>query len=299
MLEHYIGIDMGGTKTEAILCDEKFRVVVRNRYPGMNVKGANPNIIASDVKAMAEEFVYRAGFLPYHIKFVVLAAAGAGDAETRQYLKNAFLGYMPDYDVRIISDAEAALAGAFGGKPGIVIITGTGSIVWGKDLSGKVVRAGGLGYLLGDEGSGFDVGKLGLKSALDAYYAGANTKIADEICELWKIADISQALNIVYKEEKPASKIAEIAPVVLQLAEAGDELATKIISQSMSALSLQIETVAGQLKFDSLIPLCLIGGLSNRRDLLEARILKHLPQGKYDFVAYQYEPAIGAVISSL
>jgi N-acetylglucosamine kinase-like BadF-type ATPase len=159
-----------------------------------------------------------------------------------------------------------------------------------------VVRSGGLGYLLGDEGSGFDLGKLGLKSSLNAHFAGKNTQISAEICQSWKIADINQALNVIYKEANPAPKIAEIAPIILGLAEKGDETALNILAQSMSALSLQIEMTAQQLEFEGVIPLCIIGGLSNRRELLESLIQNHLPSGKYEFTAPQYKPAIGAIL---
>ncbi|NQS96830.1 MAG: hypothetical protein HQ591_00095 [candidate division Zixibacteria bacterium] len=298
MLDYYIGIDCGGTKTEAVLCDPGYNIITRSRFEGLNLRGLNPNIAAALVKKIIEDLTYQAGMLPYHITLTVLAAAGGGDPEIRSQVEYSLKGYMPTQPVKVITDAEAALAGAFKGEPGIVIIAGTGSIAWGKDSAGEIARAGGYGYILGDEGSGFWMGREALKRCLDAHHRSERIPLTAKICELWGLEYISDTVNMVYESEKPAAKTAEIAPLIFQAAESGDDSASEIIASAGEALGKIAKTLADKLAFEGLIKVCLSGGLSKQRRALEPHILKHLISGKFEIVSPAYEPAIGAVIHS-
>jgi N-acetylglucosamine kinase-like BadF-type ATPase len=295
MLEYYLGIDAGGTKSEAVLCDENYRIASRNWYQGLNLRGLNPNIAASTVKLILEDMTYRAGLLPYHIGLTVLAAAGAGDAKTREMVEWACKNYMPTQKVKVVTDAEAALTGAFNGTPGIVIIAGTGSIAWGKDDNGKIARAGGLGYLLGDEGSGFWLGQQALKKALNYHYNGKGSILGKKICELWGLRDLEEALNLIYQTEKPAPKIAEIAPLIFQILEAGDDLAKEILCEAGSELAELVLSLAESLEFRETIKFCLCGGLA-KSGILEKEVNAHLDMQRFVLTMPLYETAIGAVM---
>jgi len=296
MIENYIGIDAGGTKAIAVLTDAKLRILARERFEGMNVSQMNPNTVSRLLQQIIDDLTYRAGMLPYHIGLTILAAAGAGEAKTREEVEYACHGRMPERKVKVITDAEAALAGAFVGGAGIVLISGTGSIAWGKDDRGRIVRAGGYGYLLGDEGSGFWLGREALRRCLAAHHRGETTALAGKICEIWQLSDIAKAVTIVYSAEKPAGKIAELAPLVFESYEAGDPLSVEILQEAGKKLAELVETTVKGLSLASPIKVNLTGGIASQVKVMQPLIQEHLP-GEYQFVPAAYDAAVGAVIA--
>ena len=298
MIENYIGIDAGGTKSIAVLTDAKLRLLARENYEGMNISQMNPNTVSRMVQQIIDDLTYRAGMLPYHIGLTVLAAAGAGEVKTREEVEYACHGRMPERKVKVITDAEAALAGAFDGGAGIALISGTGSIAWGKDEAGKIVRAGGYGYILGDEGSGFWLGRELLRRCLDAYHRGEITALGKKAAELWQIADISKAIPLVYGVEKPAAKTAELAPLVFEAYEAGDPMAVEILQEAGKKLAELVEKTAKGLSITEPVKVNLTGGIAGQQKVILPLIQAHLT-GEYQFVPAAYEAAVGAVIATL
>ncbi len=296
MMENYIGIDAGGTKSIAVLADAKLRILAREHYEGMNVSQMNPNLVSRLVQQIIDNLTYRAGMLPYHIGLTVLAAAGAGEAKTREEVLNACRGRMPERKVKVITDAEAALAGAFDGGAGIALISGTGSIAWGKDEAGKIVRSGGYGYILGDEGSGFWLGRETLRRCLEAYHRGETTTMGKKAAELWQIEDISKVVPLVYGAEKPAAKIAELAPLVFEAYEAGDPMAVEILQEAGKKLAELVEKTAKGLSIAAPVKVNLTGGIAGQLKVMQPLIQGHL-SGEYQFVPATYEAAVGAVIA--
>ena len=296
MKEHYIGIDAGGTKSEAVIVNQDLRILAEGIYEGMNVRQMNPNTVSRIVKTIIDDLTYRAGLLPYHAGLTILAAAGAGDAKIREQVEYACEGRMPQQIVKVITDAEAALAAAFGAEPGIVVISGTGSIAWGKDESGQVMRAGGHGYILGDEGSGFWIGREAVRKSLDGFHRGEDLPLAEKICQLWEIDDVSQAVSVVYNDEKPAYKAGTLAPIVFEAADTGDDLCRSILKDAAGELINLAEAITGRVKFRGLVNLCFSGSIANK--LREGGYFEDIDSiANYDINEPLYQPAIGAVIA--
>lgn len=293
-MPHIIGIDSGGTKIEAALVDEYGRIIARTQHEGVNLRQTNPNTAARICAEVVNDLTYRGGILPYHVAGVVLAAAGAGDAKICGMAIDAFRVRMPGIKMFIVSDAEAALEGAFAGEPGIILISGTGSIAWGKDSAGKMVRAGGFGYILGDDGSGFWIGREAIRQALSAVYRGETIPLCEKICHLWEIQNLQQAVTIIYTEQKPAPKIAKIAPIVFDLAVSGDETALHILSSAAEQLALLVENAGNRLNTSPPMKICFMGGIANRKEVITPLILKNLPDGKYEFIDAKSDAAAGA-----
>lgn len=296
MKEHYIGIDAGGTKSEAVIVDQDLKILAAGIYEGMNVRQANPNTVSRIVKTIIDDLTYRAGLLPYHAGLTILAAAGAGDAKIREQAEYACEGRMPGQKIKVITDAEAALAAAFGGKPGIVVISGTGSIAWGKDESGKVMRAGGYGYILGDEGSGFWIGREAVRISLDEFHRGDDSPLAGKICQLWEIENVYQAVSVVYSDEKPAFKAGTLALLVFEAAEAGDETCSNVLKEAAGELIKLADAITGRGKFPEPVNLCFSGTVA--RKLHEGGYFEGIGSiVNYTMIEPQYNPAAGAVIA--
>lgn len=296
MKEHYIGIDAGGSKSEAVIVDMDNRILAQGIFEGMNVRQMNPNVISRIVKTIVDDMTYRAGLLPYHAGLTILAAAGAGDEKIRDQAEYACKGRMPEQHVRVITDAEAALAAAFGSESGIVVISGTGSIAWGQDKTGRVMRSGGYGYILGDEGSGFWIGREALRRCLDGFHRGEDLPLAEKICGLWDIDDVYQSVSVVYNDEKPAFKAGQLTPVVFEEAESGDQTCREILSAAASELMKLADNVAHAGDFNQPVNLCFSGSVAQKlqkKDYFDEMV----SAVNYNLMNSQYSLAVGAVIA--
>ena len=177
---------------------------------------------------------------------MVAGLAGAGRVIDQQRITDRLseLARLKDFNlekVSIESDARIALEGAFSGKPGVVVIAGTGSIVFGKDEHDKVYRAGGWGRLIGDEGSGYAIGREAFHSVakmLDGY--GEKTKLLKLFDEKFGLGTQDAIINAIYEEKYD---FASVVPMVIEAASKGDSTAKKILVHACSDLVEVINTV--------------------------------------------------------
>ena len=159
-----LGVDAGGSHTTVVIADAEFQVLARvdgpasAMRPGGGEKSAA--IIADTVRRAASQ---AARELP--ARWMGVGAAGAGRDVEQGQLREALLATGLAEDVRVISDGEAALRSAFGTEPGLLISAGTGSIAYARDPAGRLHRAGGYGWQMGDEGGGYWLGRRALGAA--------------------------------------------------------------------------------------------------------------------------------------
>jgi N-acetylglucosamine kinase-like BadF-type ATPase len=143
--------------------------------------------------------------------------------------------------IKIESDARIALEGAFSDKPGIILIAGTGSIVFGKDERGKTYRAGGWGRLIGDDGSGYAIGQEAFRAvarSLDGF--GEKTRLVKLLDAKHGFETQETIINALYKEN---FDVASVAPMVLEAASRGDKIARRILINGCSGLTELVRVV--------------------------------------------------------
>jgi glucosamine kinase len=157
---------------------------------------------------------------------LVVASRGLWTVGERHALARSLRGYARR--VRVISDAQAALLGALDGRPGVLVLSGTGSIVVGRDARSRWSRAGGLGPLVGDEGSGFWLGREWLRV-------------------LARDGRLVATLRAVHATD-PVRTIAALAPRVIERARRGDRRALRIVREGQRHLAARALEVARALK---------------------------------------------------
>lgn len=234
MTEGYVaGIDGGGTKTRCLIADETGRVLGEgmagpSNYQVVGLAGAAASLSDAVTQALAA-----AGVEPGALAGVCAGLAGVGRPEDKAAMTGA-LAFLAPARVLVVEDARIALAGALAGGPGAVVIAGTGSIAYGIDGAGQTVRAGGWGWVLGDEGSGFDIGRRALAAALAAQDGtGPATRLGQLICAAWELERLDQLVRRVYADVAAARPaIAGLVPVVVAAAESGDAVAAAILEQA-------------------------------------------------------------------
>src|SRR5262249_25584071 len=148
----------------------------------------------------------------------------------------------------VTNDAVIALAGATANGQGIIVISGTGSISFGRNGEGRSVRAGGWGYVYGDEGSGFDIARQALRASLRMDEGwGPPTHLRDLLLEATGARNANQMLHEFYTDTWPRSRVATLAPLVDRAATEGDGVAAQIIGNAAQDLALLATSVRAQL----------------------------------------------------
>jgi N-acetylglucosamine kinase-like BadF-type ATPase len=292
-----IGIDGGGTHTRAILAN------ARGETLGAGEAGtANPN--AHGYPAAQNEILaaIQRAFDDAKIEKQIVAAAGLGIGGVDRTEERARFQTWAEQNiaqrVAVMNDSEIVLAAGSPDNWGVALIAGTGSMAFGKSRAGKTARAGGWGYLIGDEGSGFDLGRSALRAATQAADGrGEPTQLLAAILDHWKLENPQQLIPHVYHSGLKPADFAQLASVVVRVAKKGDAVALNMLEQSADALATTIIAVARALDFREAIPLAMTGGLLIETETLRTRLVEIAQQRGYHFspVALVLHPVMGAV----
>lgn len=261
-----LGIDGGGTKTLVALVDRSGRVVRTARAGGTN---------PIDNPAWRVELEAVLGPLMDTPRLIAAAAAlpaygevEAVSAAQDEAVARAF-GTRPQ---SILNDVDAAQIGAFAGHPGILILSGTGSMAWARDAQGKSHRVGGWGEAIGDEGSGYWIGHrvLGqVSQSLDG--RAAPTELVDALFAEFGLDRARPSDSVegwVSGLSHPRSAIAALAPLAIRLAEAGDAAARGIVFTAADELARHVTAIQPRVGRDA--PWSYAGGTFNSQFLLTA-----------------------------
>jgi N-acetylglucosamine kinase-like BadF-type ATPase len=295
-----VGIDGGGTKTLTLLADAGGTVIARAQGGPSNQNVVGPDAAAATIARTMIECCRSAGMFVEGIAAGVIGLAGAGSPDERMNLLR-LIGSHFDATVRerlrlrIETDARIALEGAFDGGPGIVVIAGTGSAVIAKNAEGEVRTFGGWGRVLGDEGSGYFIGREALRSLLltcDA--AGALGPLERSVAEETGLRTRDQIISAVYRDN---FTMPSIAPLVLRAADAGDAHALSIVNTAAGFLADQVAIAVDRLVWKDDPGIVFTGGLIDAGGLyagmLEAAIRERTSRARVH--APLRSPAEGAV----
>ena len=270
-----VGIDAGGSSLDCAI----ERGGVTNEVHG---DAANVRTAGIDGAAKLIAAAVRDGLRGETFDALVVGAAGAGDTVVARALEAALRSYFPQGAIAVHDDAEIALRAAVPQGDGAVLIAGTGSIAYAR-VGEETHRAGGYGYLLGDDGSGFAIGRAALGQML-RWYDGraAHSELFDAIAARLQVSDAQALLGRIYGEPNMVSGIAALAQLVLDRAGAGERVATKIIQNAAHELVDLVKSLTQRAQLGKReLPLVFSGGLFAGNSLLsylvETRLLADMP----------------------
>ncbi len=280
-----IGIDGGGTKTKGAITDLPGSILSEKQTGSTNVHIVGYEVAARRLWNLIRELANQADGRLSAVSVVVAGVAGMGCPSDRK----AYLATLKRVagkvrfswrKVQVRTDAEIALAGAFLGSPGIVVIAGTGSIVIGKDERGDMHRVGGWGREFGDEGGGFQLGRKALAAVAKASDGRSGpTALTDALLQRLKLTDVS---GLVEKVSRNTLDVSTLAPLVLEAAEQGDKVAKEIVKQSADELIDHVRALISKIQIKRKVDVAFIGGLIDQpnvySNLLENKLSSVLPQ---------------------
>ena len=297
---HVLGIDAGGTKTICLLADERGVIHSEGRGPGANLHAAGELAVEKVLREVMETAIGDRAIVPAAI---CLGIAGVDREDEAQIVRGIMRRIMRRIGHRsrvlVVNDALIALVAGARDAPAIVIIAGTGSIVYGRNAGGDAARAGGWGHMIGDEGSGYWIGRESLAAVMRASDGrGPATRLTREILTHFNVDDESRLPRIVYDRDVPRRSVAALGPIAQRVAEQGDAVAIRILERAAEELVLAARSVASRLEMrGDAFTFYLAGGVFRVVPWLADEVTRRLAEvaPRCQVQILREEPAVGAV----
>ena len=243
----FLGVDGGQSSTMAVIGDHTGRILgLGQDGPCNHVKSAAEGrekfirVIGGCIRTACEQAA-----IPATTNFEAACLGFSGGPADKQQILASFL---QTSNLNVTNDAIIALTGAHAGGPGVITIAGTGCISFARNAVGKLTRAGGWGFMFGDEGGGFDLTRQALRAALRHHEGwGPPTMLHDMLLEATGCSDANVLLHAFYTTDYPRPRIASFSKLVDQAANAGDQVALTLLNNAAQELATITAASRGQL----------------------------------------------------
>ncbi len=288
-----IGIDGGATHSTAVAVLPDGNAVAVAYGEGLNFNNVGTEKVRLRIESIVREIQEKTGMT---IDCVCIGSAAldfAADIETTR----KFTGLLTEEQIDLQSDAYAALMGLTRGKPGMIAICGTGSMLMLADSSGNQYISGGWGYLMEDSGSGYALARQGLIAVINEYEGtGEPTSLSRHACNYFDADDLRRVIDKLYAPDFTPDMLAGFARYVIAEAENGDEICTEIIRRNMTHIAHQAAELFK--KAPEAVHAGLYGGIfahsALAKETFETELLSRMPGAV--ICSPEYTPELGAVI---
>jgi N-acetylglucosamine kinase-like BadF-type ATPase len=293
---HVLGIDAGGTKTICLLADGHGTVIGEARGDGANLQATGELEVEKVLHHVMDAAIGDRDVRP---DAICLGIAGVDRPQDTAAVHGIMRRIGFKARVVVVNDALVALVAGAGDGEGVVVVAGTGSIAYGRDGSGRAARAGGWGYLLGDEGGGFWIGRAALTAVVRQFDGrGPVTLLTPMILEHLGLSTPSELIHEIYYRDVHRHTIAGMAGLVQQAMEQRDAIAAEILTRAGAELASAARSVITRLEMrGAAFPTVLAGGIFRGIPWLVDDVTRRFSEiAPRTWVhPLEVEPAIGAV----
>lgn len=264
-MQYFLGLDAGGTKTRAVIIDENSKILGEGLGGPANYHNIGLNQVTKNVYRTIEEVLSKSFLQKDQIFWVTAGIAGCNTPRDHMRLSTSFTTENMKIFSGKMTVVSDAVIGLYSGTipPGIVVVCGTGSNVYGKNAHGEEAMAGNWGHFLGDRGSGYHLAKKMFETVIASYDGTGEQTILIRMLE--ERLRVTSPIDILdwYNEMKPSiHEISDFAPLVLESAEQGDEVARQLVESNLSELGRALKAVVKKLKTeDDFNRVVIVGGL--------------------------------------
>ena len=293
---YVLGIDAGGTKTVCLLANDAGEVCAEARGGGANLQSAGELEVEKVLHRLMEAALAEHDVRPSAICLGIAGVDRPADAEAVRGIMQRIGFKTPTL---IVNDALVALVAGVGDEPGVVVLAGTGSIAYGRNAAGRAARAGGWGYLVGDEGGGYWIGRSALSAIVRQFDGrGPATLLTGMVLDHMRVASPTELIHHIYDRDLHRLAIAGLAGLVQRARDEGDAVASQILVRAATELAGAAASVIGRLGMrGDAFPTVLGGGIFRGVPWLkgdvEARLSEVAPRSIVRIL--DVEPAVGAV----
>ena len=300
---YVLGIDGGGTKTKGIIAKSNGEIIAEATVGPTNPNSIDKWSLKKELQNLFTLLKQQCDSCFFQLKHVFAGMSGVGHPTTKEMVQKILVDLLPDHvHVTVNIDAINALYSGTLGKPGIVQIAGTGSITFSINHDGLSDRVGGWGYLIGEMGSGFALGRDALEAAFLAHDGlGIPTAISNFLLEYFQAAKLPDIIHAVYQEKNQKERVASLSKIVMRAADDGDQVARGIIQKNAIHMGKSIACLqTKRFSKKDRVPVVLTGGIYNRLDLFQAIIEKEIRQHQLESILTvpKMEPVGGAIVAA-
>jgi N-acetylglucosamine kinase-like BadF-type ATPase len=290
----FLGIDGGGSKTSCVIGDER-SLLGTGTSGGSNVVRVGQCQARESLHAAIGQACAAANVAPKQIKKTCVGIAGGARPEIAGIVRRLLSEFVSG-EVEVVGDMVIAMEAAFSGDPGVIVISGTGSIAYGRTSKSETARAGGWGYAISDEGSGHWIGRSAVAACIRTYdEANCTNVLLESIMRSWGVTTREQL--VVTANTSPPPDFAALLPVVLSAADAGDATAGTVLTQAGAELSNLAKIVIGRLFANAAVSVAVAGGVFCNcavvRQIFAESVLAVYPQASVNAVVI--DPVKGAL----
>jgi len=247
-MQYFLGIDGGGTKSRLIIGDENLNKKALYLGESINIFSVGKDKCFSALKDLIETSLLKENINIKDVKRICVASAGlAREYEIKEF--NSFFNKnYPTLETILTTDVRALMVGSLQDKDGICLIAGTGSVAMGQDSNKNVVRAGGFGWRLGDEGSASFIAQEAIKRSIKSQEnRDIETKMMQPLLKFFKLKDRDEAIKYFHSSSLDKATVSSAASVVTEWARKGDPLALDILKISADELFKLVLSVHNRL----------------------------------------------------
>lgn len=297
---YWLGVDGGGTNCRAALADASGKILSSGQAAAANLIRVGLDTAVANIQRAVAEACAQAGIAPAQITGACFGLAGVGNPQHHAMMQTALRAVFPQTHLLLETDARIALAGATDLQPGVVVIAGTGSIACGINARGEFARAGGWGPAMGDEGSGYYIGRRALAAVVMAYdERGAATSLSGPVCQHFNVETPPELPPVIYNEPvKVMHEIAQLSKLVVAHAQTGDAVALGILGDAAHELARAVNAVIKRLGMqEEAFRVAYVGGVFGAGELVlgPLRQAVHLCAPKAEIAPPLMPPVQGAV----
>ncbi|HJX91147.1 MAG TPA: BadF/BadG/BcrA/BcrD ATPase family protein [Pyrinomonadaceae bacterium] len=293
-----VGVDGGGSKTEAVIIDSDLRVIGEGRSGPSNPLRVGLTNAAAAVREAIDNACASAKIRRSDVEAAEVGLAGARRHELRERMREILLP-LGIREIQVVTDADIALYGATDGAPGLVVIAGTGSICCGINARGKRFCAGGWGPLAGDEGAGAWIARQALRAVAYASDGrGPETLLTEFACNYFHVSTADDLTTAIYAPTITNERIAGFGKDVVEAAKRKDPVAEQIILEGGIELGVAAVAVIRNLQMErERFQIAFVGGVFRASaemitKPLKAEVAKVAPRAYFE--PPHFSPAVAA-----
>ena len=293
----FMGIDGGGSTLRIAIVNAKL-----DELSSLKAGAVNPSVVGhAEARARIQggigAVLGEASMQPERISAIGIGIAGASNLRSERWLLDTLKPVLPASHHVPSSDLEIALVGALAERHGILLLAGTGSGAYGYKPGGARLQVGGWGYLLGDEGGSYWIGRELLRLAMREYDLGLESNEDPLVRACLDELGLTQATDLVawvYRSDTaPVARIGRLAPLILARAADGDEQAMRILRRASEYLADYVLTLRQRLDYAE-APIAFAGGLLDNDNWLSNEVARQLTLAKRPVA--KHPPVIGAAL---
>ncbi len=289
--KYFLGVDGGGSKTTAVVFNEKGEFICRECGESINYYSVG----IENARQAMKEIIDKMEIKSFHC--AVIGMSALNERATSEEIDKFCTGVIDSKKIIMDSDLFVALEAMNEGSECAAVISGTGSMVVCRNKSGSISHAGGWGYILGDEGSGYAIGLAGIKAAIRAAENSApRTALLSECLNYFQIDNIYDLIDLYYEKNVSRKKTAAFAQVVYSCAMHDDNISYRIIEAEAISLS---QTALGLLnKSSKELPIGLWGGVFQHNSIFRKIFCNTLSNAGFNNVKLiDFTPEVGAIFA--